>query len=293
MALISRNRGLYFKDKGMMMYSFISPLMLIILYVTFLANVLKESFRSALPEFFVVSDKLINGAVAAQLTAALLAVSCVTVTFSVNFTMAQDKVSGAIRDFNVSPVRRPTVYFSYFFSTVLNSLMINLLALALCLAYVASTGWFLSVGDVFCLVGDVVLLVLFGSMLSSIITYPMTTQGQMSAVGIIVGAGYGFLCGAYMPISSFGSGLRSVLLHLPGTYGTSLLKNRMLRGVFEEMNATGFPKEAVDGIKQALDCSLAVHGHTVSTLEMLFIMLASVVILAGIYLLLMKLYKKD
>lgn len=56
----------------------------------------------------------------------------------------------------------------------------------------------------------------------------------MSAVGTIVSAGYGFVCGAYMPISNFGEGLQKVMSYLPGTYGTALIKNHMLRGVFED-----------------------------------------------------------
>lgn len=80
-----------------------------------------------------------------------------------------------------------------------------------------------------------ILLILFGSTLSSIVSYPLTTQGQLSAVGTIVSVGYGFLCGAYMLISNFDSGLQKVLSYLPSTYGTSLLKNHILRGIFEEM----------------------------------------------------------
>ena len=49
----------------------------------------------------------------------------------------------------------------------------------------------------------VILLVLFGTALSSCILFPMSTQGQASGVGTIVSSGYGFICGAYMPISSF------------------------------------------------------------------------------------------
>ena len=45
-------------------------------------------------------------------------------------------------------------------------------------------------------------LVLFGTVLSGIVCYPLQTQGQMSAVYTIVSAGYGFICGAYMPISN-------------------------------------------------------------------------------------------
>lgn len=75
----------------------------------------KDSFQSSLPEFLSVSDKLINGTVAAQLVAALLAVSCVTVTFCVNLTMIQDKANGARKDFNVSPTGKPVIYLGYLY----------------------------------------------------------------------------------------------------------------------------------------------------------------------------------
>ena len=71
-ALISRNRKLFFRDRGMFLSSLITPVILIVLYATFLANVYKDSFLSALPDTVQISDKLINGTVAAQLAAALL-----------------------------------------------------------------------------------------------------------------------------------------------------------------------------------------------------------------------------
>ena len=69
-ALISRNRKLFFRDRGMFLSSLITPVILIVLYATFLANVYKDSFLSALPDTVQISDKLINGTVAAQLAAA-------------------------------------------------------------------------------------------------------------------------------------------------------------------------------------------------------------------------------
>ena len=99
-ALISRNRKLFFRDRGMFLSSLITPVILIVLYATFLANVYKDSFLSALPDTVQISDKLINGTVAAQLAAALLSVSCITVTFCVNLTMVQDLANGARKDFN-------------------------------------------------------------------------------------------------------------------------------------------------------------------------------------------------
>lgn len=292
-ALVRRNRQLFFRDKGMLMSSLITPLILIVLYATFLANVYKDSFQSALPEFLEIEDKIINGTVAAQLTAALLAVSCITVTFCVNLTMVQDKAFGTRKDFNVSPVKKPVIYIGYFFATVLNSLMVNGLALVVCMGYMAKMGWYMTVTDVLWVILDMVLLVLFGAVLSSLVCYPLKTQGQMSAVGTIVSAGYGFICGAYMPISNFGEGLQKFLSFLPSTYGTSMLKNHMMRGVFEEMEDIGFPEEVVDGIATSLDCNPKFFDHVVTVNEMVLVMAASVVVLGGLYILLTCTREKD
>lgn len=284
-ALVSRNRKLFFKDKGMLFSSMITPVILIVLYATFLANVYKNSFVSATKDMIDLSDKIINGTVAAQLAAALLAVSCVTVTFCVNLTMVQDRASGARKDFDVSPVSKTKIYIGYFLSTVLNSLMVNGTALALCLLYILKMGWYMSVSDVIFVIMDMILLVLFGSTLSSIVSYPLKTQGQLSAVGTIVSAGYGFVCGAYMPISNFSSGLQKALSYLPGTYGTSLVKNHMLNGVYKEMADTGLPSEAVTVIRNTLDCNPVFRGHVVGVSQMYLIMAGSIVVFGAAYLL--------
>lgn len=292
-ALVNRNRKLFFKDRGMLFSAMITPGILIVLYATFLAKVYKDSFLSATKEWVNISDKLVNGTVAAQLAAALLAVSCVTVTFCVNLIMVQDRANGIRKDFNVSPVSRRTIYLGYFLSTVVNSLMVNGIALVLCLGYIGKMGWYMSATDVLWVILDELLLVLFGSTISSIISYPLTTQGQLSAVGTIVSAGYGFICGAYMPISNFGSGLQKVLSYLPGTYGTSLLKNHMLNGVYREMKDSGFPEEAITVIRNTLDCNPVFHGHVVTVNQMIVIMVASVLVFGGIYLFMTALREKE
>ncbi len=282
-ALIRRNRKLFFKDKGMLFTSLVTPLILIVLYATFLANVYRDSFRSSLPEFMEVSDKLINGTVAGQLVAALLAVSCITVSFCVNLTMVSDRVSGAIKDFAVAPVEKSKIAFGYFVATVLNSLMVNLVALVLGLIYMATMGWYLGVTDVLLILVDLIVLVLFGASISSIVCYPLKTQGQLSGVSAIISAGYGFICGAYMPISNFGEGLQKALKFLPGTYGTSMLKNHALAGVFAEMEETGFPSEVVDGIAASLDCRISFHGNVVGVGQMMLIMVITVVVFIALY----------
>lgn len=283
-ALIRRNTKLYFKDKGMFFTSLITPLILLVLYGTFLSNVYDEIFRSALEAAgAAVPDKLIGGCVGGELVSSLLAVSCVTVAFCSNLLMVQDKITGARRDLTIAPVKPGTLALGYYLSTLLSTLLICFAATGVCLGYLAYVGWYLTAGDVAALLLDVALLVLFGTALSSCVNFPLSTNGQGSAVGTIVSAGYGFICGAYMPISQFSEGLQKVISFLPGTYGTSLLRNHALRGVFAEMGVQGFPSEVVETIRDSVDCNLYFFGNKVETGIMYFVLIAAVVIAVGLY----------
>ena len=284
--LIRRNCRLFFRDKGMFFSSLITPIILLVLYVTFLGNVYRDSFTGALPESFVIEDALLNATVGGQLISSLLAVCCVTVAFCSNLLMVQDRVSGARRDLAVSPVRPSTIAVAYFCASALATLLISLTALAVCLGYLAMAGWLLRAGDVLFMLLDVALLTLFGVALSSCVNFPLRTQGQGSAVGTIVSAGYGFLCGAYMPISNFSSGLQKVLSFLPGTYGTSLLRNHALAGAYREMARVGFPAEVIEAIRDSIDCNLYFFGRSVSIGGMYAVLVGATLLLVGLYVLL-------
>ena len=266
-----------------MLTSLITRLILLILFATFLGNIYRDTFKSNLPEGFEVSNKIINGLVGGQLCSSLIAVSCVTVAFCANFLMVMDKVNGARDDLLMSPVKRSTLALGYYAATVISTLVICLIATGACLIYLACTGWFLSFADVMLVLSDVVILTLFGTVLSAIINTFLSSQGQITAVGTIVSAGYGFICGAYMPLSQFGAGVRNAVMFLPGTYGTSLVRNHMLGGVLKEMTAVGFPDEVVTGIKDSVDCNLYFFDKGVSTGVMYAVMLGAIALLVGVY----------
>lgn len=291
--LIKRNIKLFFKDKGMFFTALITPAILLVLYATFLGNVYRDSFVANIQNAGELSDKLIDSLVASQLISSILAVSCVTVAFCSNFLMVQDKANGTVKDFRISPIKSSVISLSYYVATILSTLLICFSATAVCLIYLASIGFYMSVADVFLLILDVFLLVLFGTALSSVINFFLSSQGQISAVGTIVSSGYGFICGAYMPISSFSTGLQRVISFLPGTYGTSLVRYHSMRGGLAEMEKEGVPTEIIDELMNALDCNLYFFGHKVEPLVMYLILSGSVLILLGVYIALHALRKKE
>ena len=284
--LIKRNIKLFFKDKGMFFTALITPVILLVLYATFLGNVYRDSLTAGIPEGIELSKNIIDGLVGSQLISSILAVSCVTVAFCSNFLMVQDKATGVIKDFKTSPAKSSTLSISYYIATLASTLIICLAAAAVCLIYSATVGWYMSLSDILYLLLDIVLLALFGTALSSVINFFLSTQGQIGAVGTIVSSGYGFICGAYMPISSFSAGLQRVISFLPGTYGTSLVRNHTMRGALAEMQTQGVPVEVINELKSALDLNLEFLGQQVSISSMYLILIAAIVILITVFILL-------
>lgn len=284
--LIRRNVKLFFRDKGMFFTSLITPAILLVLYATFLGKVYRDSFQMNLPEGLLLPEELMDGLVGGQLISSLLAVSCITVAFCSNFLMVQDKANGSIRDLRITPVKPSVLSVSYYVATLISTMLICLAAAALCLIFVAFLGWYLSFLDVLLLLLDVLLLVLFGTAISSVVNHFLSSQGQISAVGTIVSSGYGFISGAYMPISSFGEGLQKVISFLPGTYGTSLIRNHSTRGALAEMEKHGIPGEVVEQIKNSIDSNLYFFGEPVPMGMMYLILCGSTAVLIGLYVLL-------
>lgn len=281
--LTRRNVKLFFKDKGMFFSSLITPIILLVLYVTFLYKVYRETFISNLPEGFSLTDSVIDGFVGSLLFSSLLAVCTVTVSFCANLFIVADKVTGARKDLTIAPIKSSTLALGYYFSTVISTLIVCFTATGICFIYLAKMGWYLSATDVILVLVDIILLVMFGTALSSIVCYPLTTQGQMSAVGTIVSAGYGFLCGAYMPISQFSDTMQKVLSFMPGTYGTSLIRNHAMNGVYDEILAQGMPSEALETIRDGFDCNLYFFDNKVSIGTMYAVLGGTVALLILIY----------
>ena len=287
-ALIKRNSMLFFKEKGLFFTSLITPAILLVLYVSFLGNVYTDSLKqamAALPMQIELPEQLISGFAGAQLISSILSVSAVTVAFCSNMLMVQDKANKTLLDFNVSPVKPSVMAVGYYVATLISTLIVCFSAAAICFVYVAISGWYLSALDVLLLLLDVVLLCFFGVAISSVLNFFLSSQGQISAVGSIVSSVYGFVSGAYMPLSQFSDGLRSAIMFLPGTYGTSLVRNHAMRGVIEEMGKEGLPEEFLDSVRDNFDCNLYFFDAQVEMPAMYAVICATVALLIGAYVL--------
>ena len=86
-----------------------------------------------------------------------------------------------------------------------------------------------------------------------------------------------------MPTSQFPEWLQKVIAFLPGTYGTSLMREHSMRGCLKAMESEGVSAEAIAALRDATDCSIYFFDNKVEMWqEYLFIGL-TIILLLGIY----------
>ena len=89
-----------------------------------------------------------------------------------------------------------------------------------------------------------------------------------------------------MPIYSFSKGLQKIIMFLPGTYGTSLVRNHSMRGALAEMKNQGVPTEVLSSIKDSLDCNLYFFENKVNILVMYIVLGGAIAVFIGTFILL-------
>ncbi len=282
----ARNIKLFFKDKGTLISALIAPLIILLLYILFLHNVLMDSFEANLPETIKLPATKINGFVAAYEVSSILSVCCVTVAFIANMAMADDRVTGARADLTVTPVNGRVLVLGYYFSTAIVTLCVCYIAMLVGFCYIAAMGWYLSVGDVFSIILDVLLATLFGTAFSSVICMFLKSKGAINAVSTIISSVYGFICGAYYPISQFSSGIANLVMCLPGTYCTALLRTHFMGGYGSAFVSSGIPTDVTQDILASLDGKFFFFGSQVPVWAMYVVVVCSIAGLVALFVLL-------
>lgn len=288
--LTLRNIKLYFKDKMTFFVSLITPLILLVLFIAFLKSTYEDSILSII-QGFDLDQSLIDAYTGGWLFSSVLATSCITVAFCSGM-MVIDKINRANIDFMVSPVKKSTLQLSYVLANLFSTFIITFVLLIVGLIYLACVGFYITFVDILLIVFGIIITSLFGTILANIIWTFTHSQGVVSGVCTLVSALYGFICGAYMPISAMGQGMQYFVSLLPGTYATVLFRQGFLNSVLNRMRET-LPQGMINGIASGFDVKMSFFGHDVSTLALILVISISTIVLLGVFLFINKFKKKN
>ena len=279
--LIKRSLNIFLKDKMSVFFSLLAPLLVLAVYVLFLADIQVDAVKSSF-EGAPIDDKLIKNFVDAWMLAGVISVACITVSFSAQNIMIADKERGVLADILSSPIPRGLIGVAYLISNIIISLCLCYIVLAISFVYMAISGWTLSVSDVFLLFALTFASVVSAGTLSTLICFAVKTNAQHGAFVGITSAVIGFLIGAYMPLSMFPKAVQYITLFVPGTYSAALFRNLFMDGALEKI--ADIAPIADNELRKAFSMELDFFGTTIGANIQLAIFIAFTVLTFGIWL---------
>ena len=241
--LIKRNLLLFFKDWQSILFSLLTSIIVLVLYLLFLKGTFVSAIQSAMEQYpglaSMVPQKDIAMFANLFLLSGILGSAMISVPFSCITVLVKDRANKVDYDILATPLKRGQIIFAYFVSAVLSSTLL--------------TGFILAIGLVgISLQGDTHLngiqlvkafaVVALGSISASaifmIVVLFFKSVSACEAFFGILSAASGFVIGAYIPISQFSNGVQTVCNLFPASQITIMLRNILLNGLLEHINTS-------------------------------------------------------
>ena len=243
LGFIKRNVLLFFKDWQSILFSLLTSIIVLVLYLLFLKGTFVSAIQRAMEQYpglaSVVTEKDIDMFANLLLLTGILGSAMISVPFSCITTLVRDRANKVDYDILATPMKRGQIIFAYFVSAVLSSTLL--------------TGFILAIGLVgISLQGDTHLngiqlvkafaVVALGSISASaifmIIVLFFKTVSACEAFFGILSAASGFVIGAYIPISQFSNEVQTVCNLFPASQITIMLRNILLNGLLEHIDTS-------------------------------------------------------
>lgn len=221
-ALARRHLKLFFRDRMMVFFALLSPLIMVALYAFFLGNVQVEDLTEAFPSA-TASD--IDLFIASWVLSGIIMITALTTGLAALTVFVEDRASDRFKDFVVSPITKRQLILSYLLSIFIIALLMSTIVLAFSQAYIAATGGELLNGNEFTKTyGYIILLCAGFAALSSFVVTFIKSTSAFTTLNVIIGTAVGFLAGIYIQPGSLGSSVVNVMNVLPFSQAAALLR---------------------------------------------------------------------
>ena len=241
--LIKRNLLLFFKDWQSILFSLLTSIIVLVLYLLFLKGTFVSAIQSAMEQYpglaSMVLQKDIDMFANLFLLSGILGSAMISVPFSCITVLVKDRANKVDYDILATPMKRGQIIFAYFVSAVLTSILLNSIILAVGLIGIRMQGnMYLNISQVIKAFAIVALGSISASAIFMIIVLFFKTVSACEAFFGILSAASGFVIGAYIPISQFSNEVQTVCNLFPASQITIMLRNILLNGLLEHINTS-------------------------------------------------------
>lgn len=278
--LISRNRKVYTRDRLAFFMSFLSVIILILVYQVFLGQLQIDAIKEALGSDTASSDtiKMVNY----WLISGLTTIISMTSTLGAFGVMVSDKEKKLSEDFKVSPISNFKVELSYAIFAILFGIILTMFSCVFAIGIFNGLSSLLdySVMDYLKIFG----IVSLSTVLSAAIVLPILafirTSSAFTTLSTIVGTFIGFISGVYLSIGSVRETLQQVMSWFPMTQVNALLKQVLMKDSIAQVFDSA-PSSVVNEYKESYGVVLQNAGgdHLSNQFMLVYISLIIVALL--------------
>jgi len=241
LGFIKRNILLFFKDWQSILFSLLTSIIVLVLYLLFLKGTFVSAIQSAMEQYpglaSMVPQKDIAMFANLFLLSGILGSAMISVPFSCITVLVKDRANKVDYDILATPMKREQIIFAYFVSAVLTSILLNSIILAVGLIGIRMQGnMYLNISQVVKAFSIVALGSISASAIFMIIVLFFKTVSACETFFGILSAASGFVIGAYIPISQFSNEIQTVCNLFPASQITIMLRNILLNGLLEHIN---------------------------------------------------------
>ena len=243
LGLTKRNLLLFFKDKQSIIFSLLTSMIVLALYLLFLKDTFVNAMDSAINQFPSLSsliDKNDKDMFANLiLLTGILGSAMITVPYNCLITLVKDRENKVDYDILATPLKRGQIIFSYFISAALSSVILTSMILAIGLGVIGMQGdIYLGIGEILKAFGVVALGSISATSIFMIVVLFFKSVSASGAFFGMLSAASGFIIGAYIPISQFSESVQTVCNIFPASQITIVLRNVLINGLLEHMNTS-------------------------------------------------------
>ncbi|MDR2201249.1 MAG: ABC transporter permease [Clostridiales bacterium] len=224
-ALIIRNIKIFLRNKATLLFTCVSPLIILVLYTMFLRKMYVSHTEggywdssSSIPT--ELAKRIVDG----WLIAGVLSVSIMSVALNSCFIMAADKQNGVVNDLTASPVNPLTVTAAYYISSLILTLAVSGALLAAAFIYCACGGATYTAADVFLIICNLIVSALSAVAAMTLVMGFFRSLAAAGAFSGVFSVMIGFFTGAFMPLSWFPQGLVKAATLVPGAHSANLFR---------------------------------------------------------------------
>ena len=243
LGFIKRNVLLFFKDWQSILFSLLTSIIVLVLYLLFLKGTFVSAIQRAMEQYpglySMVSQKDIDMFANLFLLSGILGSAMISVPFSCITVVVKDRANKVDYDILSTPLKRGQIIFAYFVSAVLTSTLLTDIILAVGLIGIRMQGnMYLNASQVIKAFSVVALGSISASAIFMIIVLFFKTVSACETFFGILSAASGFVIGAYIPISQFSNEIQTVCNLFPASQITIMLRNILLNGLLEHINTS-------------------------------------------------------